>query len=64
MADDGKRISLSLKDYLPLTCPSGIPENYYINTRLMNLFIEFGKYEPTEVPVNIESVHVNETLNM
>ena len=39
-------------------------ENYYINTRLMNLFIEFGKYEPTEVPVNIESVHVNETLNM
>ena len=24
MADDGKRISLSLKDYLPLTCPSGI----------------------------------------
>lgn len=39
-------------------------ENYYINTRLMNLFIEFGKYEPTEAPVNIESVHVNETLNM
>jgi predicted transcriptional regulator len=39
-------------------------ENYYINTRLMNLFIEFGKYEPTEAPVTIESVHVNETLNM
>ncbi len=39
-------------------------ENYYINTRLMNLFIEFGKYEPTEVPVNIESVHVNKTPNL
>ena len=39
-------------------------ENYYINTRLMNLFVEFGKYEPTEIPVNIESVHVNETANM
>lgn len=39
-------------------------ENYYINTRLMNLFIEFGRYEPTEAPVNIESVHVNETPNL
>ena len=33
-------------------------ENYYINTRLMNLFIEFGKYEQGEFPVSIESVHV------
>ena len=39
-------------------------ENYYINTRLMNLFIEFGRYESTEAPVNIESVHVNETPNL
>lgn len=39
-------------------------ENYYINTRLMNLFIEFGRYEPTEIPINIESVHVNETPNL
>jgi len=35
-------------------------ENYYINTRLMNLFIEFGKYEETEPVEIIESVHVNE----
>ena len=35
-------------------------ENYYINTRLMNLFIEFGKYEVTEPAEIIESVHVNE----
>lgn len=35
-------------------------ENYYINTRLMDLFVDFGKYEPIEVPVNIESVHVKE----
>jgi Fic family protein len=33
-------------------------ENYYINTRLMNLFIEFGKYEQTEPSESIESVHV------
>ena len=31
---------------------------------VMNLFIEFGRYEPTEAPVNIESVHVNETPNL
>ena len=37
-------------------------ENYYINTRLMNLFIEFGKYEVTEPAEIIESVHVNEIV--
>ena len=36
-------------------------ENYYINTKLMNLFIEFGKYEPTDNPVIIESVRVEES---
>ena len=35
-------------------------ENYYINTKLMNLFIEFGKYEMQDVANNIESVHVKE----
>ena len=35
-------------------------ENYYINTQLMNLFIEFGKYEVTQPAEIIESVHVNE----
>ena len=35
-------------------------ENYYINTRLMNLFIEFGQYKATEPAEVIESVHVNE----
>ncbi len=35
-------------------------ENYYINTQLMNLFIDFGKYEPSSPTVNIESVHVKE----
>ncbi len=35
-------------------------ENYYINTRLMSLFIEFGKYEVTEPAETIGSVHVNE----
>ena len=35
-------------------------ENYYINTRLMNLFIEFGLYKATEPAEVIESVHVNE----
>jgi Fic family protein len=38
-------------------------ENYYINTRLMTLFVEFGKSEPTEPAVGIESVHVKETPN-
>ena len=37
-------------------------ENYYINTRLMNLFIEFGKYEVKEPAEIIESVHVNEIV--
>ena len=35
-------------------------ENYYINTKLMNLFIEFGKYEMQDVANNLESVHVKE----
>ena len=35
-------------------------ENYYINTRLMNLFIEFGQYKATEPAEVIESVHVND----
>ena len=35
-------------------------ENYYINTRLMNLFIKFGQYKATEPAEVIESVHVNE----
>jgi len=33
-------------------------ENYYINTKLMHLFIEFGKFEPKKDTENIESVHV------
>ena len=37
-------------------------ENYYINTRLMNLFIEFGQYKSTEPAEVIESVHVNEIV--
>ena len=37
-------------------------ENYYINTRLMNLFIEFGQYKATEPADVIESVHVNEIV--
>ena len=37
-------------------------ENYYINTRLMNLFIEFGQYKATEPAEVIESVHVNEIV--
>jgi len=32
--------------------------NQRLFTRLMNLFIEFGKYEPIELSVSIESVHV------
>ena len=35
-------------------------ENYYINTRLLNLFIEFGQYKATEPAEVIESVHINE----
>ena len=35
-------------------------ENYYINTRLMNLFIKFGQYKATEPAEVIESVHINE----
>ena len=35
-------------------------ENYYINTRLMNLFIEFAQYKATEPAEVTESVHVNE----
>ena len=37
-------------------------ENYYINTRMMNLFIEFGQYKATEPAEAIESVHVNEIV--
>ena len=37
-------------------------ENYYINTRLMNLFIEFGQYKATEPAEVIESIHVNEIV--
>lgn len=33
-------------------------ENYYINTRLRNMFIEFGKYERLDEGNSIESVHV------
>lgn len=36
-------------------------ENYYINTRLMNLFIEYGKYDSDNNPITIESTHVNKT---
>lgn len=39
-------------------------ENYYINTKLMNLFIEFGKYEPSDDPIIIESVRVKESPKM
>ena len=35
-------------------------ENYYINTRLMNLFVEFGQYKATKPAEVIESVHVND----
>ena len=35
-------------------------ENYYINTRLLNLFIEFGKFDPAESHVGIESVYDKE----
>lgn len=33
-------------------------ENYYINSRLMKLFVEFGRFEQTEQTPHIESVHV------
>ena len=33
-------------------------ENYYINTRLRNMFIEFGKYETPGMDNSIESVRV------
>lgn len=33
-------------------------ENYYINTRLRNMFIEFGKFEIQDDVNGIESVHV------
>lgn len=39
-------------------------ENYYINTKLMILFIEFGKYEPSDNPIIIESVRVEESPKM
>lgn len=39
-------------------------ENYYINTKLMNLFIEFGKYEPSDNPIISESVHVEKSTKM
>ena len=36
-------------------------ENYYINTRLMNLFIDFGRNDvPDNNDNSIESVHVKE----
>lgn len=37
-------------------------ENYYINSRLLNLFIEFDQYKATEPAEVIESVHVNEIV--
>jgi Fic family protein len=37
-------------------------ENYYINTRLMNLFIDFGQNKATEPAEVMESVHVNEIV--
>jgi Fic family protein len=33
-------------------------ENYYINTRLRNMFIEFGRYKVQDNTNSIESVHV------
>lgn len=35
-------------------------ENYYINTRLMDLFVSFGEYDAIVPNESIESVHVNE----
>lgn len=35
-------------------------ENYYINTRLMELFVSFGEYDAIVPNESIESVHVNE----
>lgn len=36
-------------------------ENYYINSRLMKLFIDFGEYEPTTDEEHVESVQVKES---
>lgn len=33
-------------------------ENYYINTRLMDLFVSFGEYNPIVPTESIESVHI------
>ena len=48
VADDGKRISLSLKDYLPLTCPSGIREEInscpFDSKAFNEAFEEFAQY--------------------
>ncbi|MCR4811875.1 MAG: Fic family protein [Bacteroidales bacterium] len=35
-------------------------ENYYINTRLMDLFASFGEFDPLVSTESIESVHVKE----
>ena len=35
-------------------------ENYYINTKLMDLFVSFGEFNPSESADSIESVHVKE----
>ena len=35
-------------------------ENYYINTRLMDLFVSFGEFDPLVSTESIESVHVKE----
>lgn len=35
-------------------------ENYYINTKLMDLFVTFGEFDPSLAPASIESVQVKE----
>ena len=35
-------------------------ENYYINTKLMDLFVTFGEFDPSLTPDSIESVQVKE----
>lgn len=35
-------------------------ENYYINTKLMDLFVSFGEFDPIVSTESIESVHVKE----
>lgn len=35
-------------------------ENYYINTKLMDLFVSFGEFNPSVTTDSIESVHVKE----